>query len=239
MDRSIESPQLQQFGRNIWIADGPNVRDMGLLFTTRMTVVRLSDGSLWVESPVALSPDVREEINRMGPVRYIVASTQRHIWRLAAWHELYPNAQVWAPRNVRLAVGKAPSTANDLFTDTPATGWKQDLEQVAFKGSSLLKEVAFFHAESRTVIMGDLIQANPIMKGHPFRNALITVFGVAHPNGGVPPDIRLSFKDRELARQSLDRILSWDFDQLIIAHGACVERGAKSHVRDAFHWLLR
>jgi hypothetical protein len=146
---------------------------------------------------------------------------------------------MWAPGNVRLAVGAVPAASNELFTDTPAGGWENDLEQVAFRGSSLLKEVAFFHRESRSAIMGDLIQAHPIVKGKPFRNTFIRAFGVAEPNGGVPPDIRMSFRDRDLARRSLERILSWDFDRLIIAHGACVERDAKTYVHDAFRWLLR
>jgi len=41
---------LSVFGENIWIVDGPDVRDMGVMFTTRMAVVKLSDGSLWVNS---------------------------------------------------------------------------------------------------------------------------------------------------------------------------------------------
>ena len=43
---------MQTFAENVWIIDGPPVRDMGFMFTTRMTVVKLSDGSLWVNSPV-------------------------------------------------------------------------------------------------------------------------------------------------------------------------------------------
>jgi Domain of unknown function (DUF4336) len=241
IEKMNDSPEtrLQRFGQNIWIADGPNVRDMGLLFTTRMTVIKLSDGSLWLESPVTPSAETLEQIRQLGAVRYLVAATQRHIWRLSAWHELFPDAQVWAPRNARLAVGTVPATARDLFTDTPPEEWKQDLEQLAFRGSALLKEVAFFHRISHSVILGDIVQANPIIRGTPFRNILITAFGVAAPDGGVPPDIRLSFRDRDLARQSLDTMLAWNFDKLIIAHGACIRSDAKTYVQNAFRWLTK
>ena len=57
--------------------------------------------------------------------------------------------------------------------------------------------------------------------------------------GGVGLDIRLSFIRRNLARQSLQKLLSWDFDRLIIAHGPCVETGAKAFVERAFRWLAR
>ncbi len=33
-------PELQAFAKNIWLVEGPNVRDMGIMFTTRMTVVK-------------------------------------------------------------------------------------------------------------------------------------------------------------------------------------------------------
>jgi hypothetical protein len=45
---------LQPFAQNIWIVDGPLVLDMGILFPTRMTVVRLQNGSLWISSPVSV-----------------------------------------------------------------------------------------------------------------------------------------------------------------------------------------
>jgi hypothetical protein len=99
--------------------------------------------------------------------------------------------------------------------------------------------VVFFHEESRTVILDDLIQIHPIVEGKPFRNALLRLGGVASPYGGVALDIRLSFTDRKLARRSLEKLLSWDFDKLIIAHGACIEKDAKPFVERAFRWLRR
>ncbi len=232
-------PELTPFGKNIWIVDGPNVRDMGLVFTTRMTVVRLSDGSVWVESPVTVPDEVLARIKGLGPVKFLVAATQRHVWRLKAWHGLFPAAQVWAPVKAALTLGDAGAPVNDVFTDTPAAGWSRDFEQLAFKGSSVLREVFFFHKQSRTVVLGDLMQANPPLKGKPFRNMMFRLMGAAAPGGGVSFDIRLSFRDRALARESLNRLLSWDFNALIIAHGGCVPTNAKSVVREAFRWLVK
>jgi len=58
-------------------------------------------------------------------------------------------------------------------------------------------------------------------------------------NGGVPLDARLSFTDRKLGREVLARLLSWDFDKLIVAHGSCIEHDAKAFVENAFRWLSR
>ncbi len=75
---------LPEFAEDIWTVDGPDVRDMGVMFTTRMAVVKLSDGSLWVDSPVPVTFDTLKKITALGPVRYLVAGTPRHVWRLAA-----------------------------------------------------------------------------------------------------------------------------------------------------------
>ena len=230
---------LSVFGENIWIVDGPDVRDMGVMFTTRMAVVRLSDGSLWVNSPVSVPFDTLKRITELGPVRYLIAATPRHVWRLAAWHALFPAAQLWAPRTTPFTLNKGHLPFTGILGDEPPQAWKDDFDQLAFKGNPLIEEIVFFHKQSRTVILDDLIQIHPMVKGKPFRNALWKLEGVASPDGGVPLDIRLSFTNRELARRSLEKLLSWDFDKLIIAHGACIEKGAKPFVKHAFRWLVR
>jgi hypothetical protein len=100
-------------------------------------------------------------------------------------------------------------------------------------------EVLFFHKRSQTVILDDLIQIHLPAKTKPLRNALFRLAGVASPHGGVPLDIRMSFTERSLARRSLEKLLSWDFDKLIIAHGPCIEKDAKPIVEGAFRWLAR
>ena len=88
---------LRQFGDDIWNVDGPAVHFIAAELPTRMTIVKLSDGSLWVNSPVMASLDVLKAIDAMGPVRFLVAPTPLHVWRLEQWHTLFPQAQLWAP----------------------------------------------------------------------------------------------------------------------------------------------
>jgi hypothetical protein len=230
---------LQAFAKNVWIADGPDVRDMGIMFTTRMTVVKLTDGSVWVESPVPVSFDTLQRITELGPVRYIVAATPRHVWRLEEWNTLFPEAQLWMSRPTPLTLKKGHLPISGILGDVPDPGWADDFDQCVFRGSPLFDEVLFYHKESRTVILDDLIQTHLPAKGKPIRNALIKLEGVAYPHGGVGLDLKLSFTNRTLARRSLKKLLSWDFDKLIIAHGPCIEKDAKPFVKEAIHWLKR
>jgi hypothetical protein len=203
-----------------------------------MTIVKLADGSLWVDSPVSVPSDVLERITRLGPVKYLVAATPRHVWRLTSWHDLFPEAELWACKSTPFTLKKGNLAFTGILTDQPPCGWAGDFDQVAFKGNPLIEEVIFLHKRSGTVILDDLIQYHPLMKGKPFRNALFKLAGVASSQGGVGLDIRLSFIHRSLARQSLAKLLSWDFDKLVIAHGGCVEKGAKPFVERAFRWLM-
>jgi hypothetical protein len=230
---------LSAFAENIWIVDGPNVRDMGIMFTTRMAIVKLSDGSLWLNSPVSVPFDALKQVTELGPVRYLIAATPRHVWRLAAWHTMLPAAQLWTPRTTPFTLKKGHLRIAGTLGDVPPQGWADDFDQLALKGNPLIEEVFFFHKQSRTVILDDLIQIHPMVKGKPLRNSLFRLACVASPHGGVPLDIRLSFTNRDLARRSFEKLLSWDFDKLVIAHGPCVERDAKTFVERAFRWLVR
>ncbi len=231
--------ELQEVAKDVWIVDGPNVRDMGVMFTTRMTVVKLANGSLWVDSPVSMRFETLKGIAELGPVKYLVAATPRHVWRLEAWHSLFPEAALWAPQPTPFTLKKGCLAFTGILRDTPDQGWAEDFNQLAFKGNPLIEEVVFFHKKSRTVILDDLIQMHSAVKGKYLRNALLKLGGVDYPRGGVPLDIRLSFTNRNLARRSLEKLLSWDFDKLITAHGSCIEKDAKQFVEQAFRWLVR
>ncbi|MFP4044724.1 MAG: DUF4336 domain-containing protein, partial [Rhodosalinus sp.] len=50
------------FGCDLWLVDGPAIRFYGMPFSTRMTVVRLSDGGLWLHSPIPRRPELCERL---------------------------------------------------------------------------------------------------------------------------------------------------------------------------------
>jgi len=229
---------LESLGQGLFVAEGPVVRDMGIHFSTRMTVARLGDGSVWVASPVPVTFAALSEIAALGTVRYLVSDTPRHFWRLNGWHKLFPEAELWSSpiTPITLKKGSLPLTA--ILGDHVPSQWAGDLDQVLIRGSSWLNEVAFFHPASRTLVVEDVIQIHHSRPGHPLRNAMITWGGVAAPHGGVGRDIRLTFRDKAAARDSIERILAWDFDKLVIAHGPIVTNAARETVEDAFAWLF-
>lgn len=225
---------LQPFAKDVWIADGPPVSAFGpITLPTRMIVVRLSDGVLWINSPVESSPELLDQVRAVGPVRYLVAPTPLHVWRLHAWRELFLDAKAWGPPRARSSNNLA---FDGILGDVSPAEWSSDIDQLVLRGNVFLDEVEFLHKPSRTLMVTDFIQNYPIIGGDALGNLAKRIGGVL--NGGVPRDIRWSFTDRGKAREALEKLLSWDFDKVILAHGACVDHNAKDFVEAAFRWLL-
>jgi hypothetical protein len=44
-------------------------------------------------------------------------------------------------------------------------------------------------------------------------------------------------RDRVAARQSVDRVLQWDFDRIIMTHGEVVETGGREQFAATFAYL--
>ena len=75
---------LREFGKDLWIAEGPVVPFLGMFpYPTRMAVVRLSDGGLWIWSPLALDDMLAKEVEALGPVRYLISPNKLHHRRVA------------------------------------------------------------------------------------------------------------------------------------------------------------
>lgn len=143
---------LHAFAQDVILVDGPNVRDFRGLFTTHMVVMKLTNGTVWVDSPLAVPDETLRRLTALGPVRYLVVATPRQVWRLAHWHALFPEAQLWVPRTTPFTLQKGHLPVTATLTDMPPPDWADDFDQLAFKGNPLIEEVLFLQKASRTVI---------------------------------------------------------------------------------------
>ena len=233
-DNACVGSPLEHFGDELWIADGERVRMLGIPFTTRMTIVRLTDGGLWLHSPVRADEDLVVAVEGLGPVRHIVAPNKFHHLFVSDWVEAFPYATTWAGPQLRERV---ELHFDQDLGDAAEPCWSPDLDQLIFAGSEILPEVVFLHRRSRTLIVTDIIQ-NHEPEGDSWVWRAIKKFnGIAAPDGGAPRDWRLTVRDRDAARAARDRILAWDFDRLVLAHGRCIETDAHARVERAFSWL--
>jgi len=227
---------LTPFGTDIWLADGPAVTAIaGFHYPTRMSVIRLTDGGLFLWSPVALTPALLAAVRLLGPVRHIVAPNDLHHLSLTDWIAACPEAEVYAAP--RLAA-KRPDVAFDgTLGPAPHPAWAGQIDQVLIDSNRVLSEVVFHHRASGTTLFVDLIQHLPRGWFRGWRAVVARLDGMSGPAPDVPRKFRAAFRDRAMVRQSMREVMAWQTKALVFAHGAPVTTGAQAALAHAFRWL--
>ena len=234
---------LKPVGEDLWVVDGPIVRMAyfggSIPFPTRMVVVRLQSGRLFLWSPTEPDDGLRAQIDALGPVEHLVSPNKIHYAHIGTWKRIYPEAVAWASPGVReRATSQGVEVAFDAeLHGEPDPAWREDLAQLIFRGSRFMEEVVFFHRKTRTVILADLIENfEPAKVGGAYR-WLVRLAGAADPDGKTPVDLRLTFFGKDEAHASFERMLAWGPEKVIVAHGRWYERDGTKELRRAFRWL--
>lgn len=226
---------LEAFGHSLYAVDGPTVSWFGFPYPTRMAVVRLSDGTVWIWSPIALNEDLAREVQAIGPVRHIVSPNKIHDLFLREWANRWRDARLYAPPGLER---KRPDLRFfAALDDGSCTPWAADIDQVVFRGSLVMDEVAFFHRASRTAIIGDLIQRFPESTMSGWKGTVMRLDGLVGEHGSTPREWRASFIKRGRTRAARKVVLRWNADQLLIAHGDCVHTAAAGIIAAALSWI--
>jgi Domain of unknown function (DUF4336) len=232
----VSEMRLQEIGPSIWVSEGPVVSFYSFPYPTRMAVIRLTEGSLFVWSPIALSAALQSEVDALGPVRHLVSPNAIHHLFLGEWKSAYPQARLYASPGLRK---KRKDLAFDAeLGDSPEPEWAADVDQVAMRGSFAITEIVFFHRGSCTAIFADLIENFPPDWFKGWRGVVARLDGIVAPNPGAPREFRWSFTNRRAARAAFERILAWPIERVLMAHGEPVTTDGGAFVRRAFAWLL-
>jgi hypothetical protein len=224
--------ELRQIADGMWVAEH-KLRFYGTPVVTRMTVVRRSAGGLVVHSPVQLGPQLRESIDALGPVDTILAPNRFHHVFVADFISAYPGARVHGARG--LLKKRKDLTFHGVLGDEPAPEWAREVQPLVIDGAPVLGEVVFFHPPTRTLLVSDLFFNYPPAKSLTVR--LVRKIEDCDGKFCVPRLIKLTIRDRAAFAASVDRMLAWDFDRVVMAHGQIVERGGQEPVRLALGWL--
>src|SRR5262245_8407197 len=123
---------LREIAADLWVADRPLklvVGDVG----TRMTVIRLADGSLFLHSPVQLDAATRRALDALGPVRAVVAPCKVHHFFVSDYAAAYPGAELHAAPGL-------PEKRRDIafaavLDDVAPPLWRGQIEQHVFRGA--------------------------------------------------------------------------------------------------------
>jgi uncharacterized protein DUF4336 len=229
---------LEQVHEALWVTEGAIVSFYGVAYPTRSVIARLENGDLWVWSPVKLTADLRADVDGLGPVRHLVSPNKLHHVYLQDWKAAYPQAALWGPQST---IKKHPDLSfRDALTDSPPPEWRPDIDQAWFRGSFTMDEIVFLHRPSATVIVADLIQAfsDHFLREHwGWWRFLARLDGLTQDKACAPLEWRLSFINRSPARRARDKVLSWNCQRVIMAHGEWPRANGHAFLAKSFRWL--
>ena len=228
---------LEEFGSEIWTANGPILKaGGGFEYPTRMVTIRLSNGGLFIWSPVLLTEELRNEVNSLGGVQHLIAPNTLHDTFLQEWATAYPSAKVHtAPRPSQL---KGPPAPSKQLGRSPEPEWANEIEQVIIAGNFITTEVWFFHRRSSTLLITDLVQHFEPNWFSGWRSLVAKLDLLSAQQPEVPRKFRVAFYDRQHARKAVDEALRWPIERVIMAHAPPILANGTEFVRRAFRWLV-
>jgi len=222
----------------------------------RGTLVKMANGGVAVFSPVALTPDVKETVAKLGEVKYITALDIEHHIFLGPWHEAYPAAKVLGPAGLPEKRLKQKNETVPFFKVFDTKGAQSvdpefDAEfETEYMPSHMNKEIVFLHKPSKTLIEADLFFNLPATEqfsktGESPESGIFTkLFSALNNTKGEAIWQKrflwyaISSGNRPEFNWSVERISKWDFDTVVPSHGDIMETGGKGIFEKVFGWHL-
>ena len=222
------SVKLTGIGEGILECEQP-LRVAGFELNHRMTVMVSPAGEVMVHSPVALRGELKSEVSRLGQVKWIVAPSRMHDLFLKEWVEAFPEALLLHSPDMKIR-GIAPQRMMAL-SDESGRLFGGGMETLLVRGMPKINEVVFLHPPSSSLIVADLMFNLPPASG--FQKLMQKANGVYQR---LAPSrlFKMCIADQAAFRGSLKRILEWDFEGIILGHGANVPRGGRERLGEVF-----
>ncbi len=224
---------------NVWFIDDEPINAVGLRLPVRMTIIRLGTGELLLHSPTRYSSAVREELERLGTIKYLVAPSIAHWMFMPEWQRHLPDTITLAVPGLgaREQVREVGLRVNRELLDGTPEEWAGEIENVLISGP-LFAEIALFHKPSRTLVLTDLVQNLRREELSYGARMVANLLGITKPDGKAPLYLRLLLRlGGRASEQAAARLLAFAPERVIFAHGEPFECDATARLRRSLRWL--
>lgn len=211
---------MTPLAENLWVLPYP-LRLLGADFRRMVTVVRLRSGELVIHSTGPFTSGDVATISRLGKPGWLMDVMLRHDTFSKQGRETFPTIPFLAPEGFSQGVG----FPTQPLIPAPAA-WGDELEVLRLDGIPSLREHVVFHRPSHTLIVADLLFNFGAGAPAWTRFLVRCAVGSRHRPGMSRP-FRMAIKDKAAFRQSLQALMRWDFDRIIVGHGDIIETGGK------------
>lgn len=217
---------------------GPNIRLLsyplnlfGMKVGRKVTLFRLQSGKLVIHSTAPFSEADVKAIREFGEPVWLLDATNFHDTLTRPGIAAFPDLPYLVPDRFPLS-GKVKTQP---LEEVPAE-WEGELDVIKIDGMPSINEHAFFHRESRTLVIADLLFNLPDSVGAFTLGFLGLISGIKeHP--GNSRMFRMAIKDRDAFESSLQGLLALNFEQIIVGHGDPITSDAKDTLARVFRNL--
>ena len=217
---------MKAIAENLWVLVYP-LPLLGADLKRVVTVLRLRSDELVIHSTGPFTAEDAAAIKAVGKPGWILDTMLRHDTFAKQGRDTFPGIPYLAPAGFSKSAG-FPTGA---LIPAPA-GWGDEVEILRLEGVPSMEEHVVFHRPSRTLIVADLFFNFGPQAPAWTRFLMRLAVGKKH-DPGMARSMRLTVKDKPALRRSLDAMMAWDFDRVIVGHGEIIESDGKRQAAEA------
>lgn len=218
---------LKLVGPNIWVIDRPHSM-MGIELGVRSILVQRDDLSTILISPGPFTDEIWRDIDSVGEVSTLIAPNIHHHLFLADAAKRAPTATIYLAEGLSERHRDLPTGVD--IEDGRLAVLAPDLHAITLQGTTT-HETVFWQPRSKTLIVTDLVFN--LQEGGLWTRTMMRL-NDGYGKFGPTKKFLSTIEDRAAFRASLEQVFSWDFEQIIMAHGVMVDRHGKTMLREAF-----
>jgi hypothetical protein len=217
---------MKKLAENLWVLPY-SLRLFGGDLKRAVTIIRLRSDDLVIHSTGPFTPGDVDGISRLGKPGWLLDVMLQHDTFARQGRQAFPDIPYLAPDGFAEAVG----FPTESLIPAPST-WGEELKVLRLDGNPSMQEHVVFHPLSRTLIVADLLfNFGPDTPGWT-RFLLLAAVGAKH-HPGMSRRFRMSIKDKAAFQRSVETLLTWDFDRIIVGHGEIIETDGKRRLSSA------
>ncbi len=191
----------------------------------RSSLVQLRNASVLFSPGSKLTT---EQLKSLGNVTDIVGPNLLHLAGVPLAIRTFPQAKLWGPKG---AHEKRPEINWPAVTSEEIWPFQSELPMVSLAGVSRLNEMVFIHRESKSLIVSDLV-FNLVDASGLGARIILGLFGT-YRKFGISKLFVKSINDKIAFKRSIDQLMTYDFDNIIMGHGHIVEGNGKALLQKA------
>jgi hypothetical protein len=216
----------QPLAENLWLLAYP-LRMFGADLRRNVTLIRLRSGKVIIHSTAPFTSEDVGAIRALGEPGWLLDCVLRHDTFAKEGREAFPEIPYLAPAGFSGVVG----FSTEPIVPVPVE-WNGEVLALEIQGAPKASDTALLHVPSRTLILTELVfnfgDHEPVWTELLLR---VAVGSEHHP--GMSRPMNAGVTDEAAFKGSVETILSWDFDRVIVGHGDVIEFDGKAKLRAA------